>query len=192
MSFWIRQPRFNRSQLAEIESPEDPIGHFVPSRMTITYMEQTIVTKSFEETQKVGEEFVKRLCFDRGSASTNGSIVLALYGDLGSGKTTFVQGLAKGLGIQKRIISPTFIIMRTYEITSYEFQIKNFYHIDLYRTESAKDTEGLGIKELLQDPQNILAIEWSEKLGSLLPQKRWDICFRYMGENQRKIMVNIP
>ena len=66
-----------------------------------------IITNSFTETQQVGFDFAKKL---------QGGEVLALYGDLGSGKTTFMQGLAKGLGITKNIISPTFIIMRTYEI----------------------------------------------------------------------------
>ncbi len=81
------------------------------------------ITNNLRETQKLAENLVKRL--KKGD-------VLTLYGNLGSGKTTFVQGLARGFGIKKRIISPTFIIVR-----SYELKIKNpkqnstlFYHID--------------------------------------------------------------
>lgn len=65
------------------------------------------ITNSSEETKKIAENFAKKL---------KGGDIVALYGELGSGKTTFVQGLAKGLGIKKRIISPTFIIVRSYKI----------------------------------------------------------------------------
>ncbi len=181
-------------------------------------MNQTITTNSFEETQKIGEEFVKRLNLSQGStlAKRDLAIVIALYGDLGSGKTTFVQGLAKGLRIQRRIISPTFIIMRSYEVNSLNvpspFQgegkvfdgkrsrigegkyanknlLKSFYHIDLYRTENAKDIEGLGVKELMKNPENIAAIEWSEKMGSALPKERIELKFEYLTEFQRKITI---
>lgn len=69
--------------------------------------EEIFITSSYEETQKLGKEFTKKL---------QGGDIIALYGELGSGKTTFVQGLAKGLGIKRRIISPTFIIIRSYTL----------------------------------------------------------------------------
>jgi tRNA threonylcarbamoyladenosine biosynthesis protein TsaE len=102
---------------------------------------------------------------------------------LGSGKTTFVQGLAEGLGIKQRIISPTFIIMRSYESGS-----KNFYHVDLYRIESEQDVEGLGLLEFMNDPQNIVVIEWPEKIKNLLPSMRIDIIFNYIDEERREIV----
>lgn len=143
--------------------------------MTMKNREETFITQSVEETQKIAELFGKTLIGG----------VIALHGKLGAGKTTFVQGLAKGLGIKRRIISPTFIILRTYKIG-----IKNFYHIDLYRTKSKNDLEGLGIDDVLKDPQNIVIIEWAERLGSLLPKKRIDINFEYIDENKRKITIN--
>ena len=136
-----------------------------------------LITNSFLETQKFGEDFAKSL---------KGGEVIALYGDLGSGKTTFVQGLAKGLGIDQRIISPTFIIMRTYELTN--TVVKKFYHVDLYRIETEHDVEGLGLLELMHDPQNIVVIEWPEKLENLLPDNRIDFVFRYLGDDQREII----
>lgn len=136
-------------------------------------MKQTIITNSYEETQKLGADFAQKL---------NSIPVLALYGDLGSGKTTFIQGLAKGLGIKNKIISPTFIIMRTYEAN-----LKTFYHLDLYRIKDEKDIKDLGLTEIMNDIQNIVAIEWPEKIKSLLPQKRLDIFFEYLDENKRKI-----
>lgn len=143
-------------------------------------MKQTIITNSYEETQKLGADFAQKL---------NSIPVLALHGDLGSGKTTFIQGLAKGLGIEKKIISPTFIIMRSYQITlNSQLSILNFfYHVDLYRIKDEKDIRDLGLIELMQDPQNLFAIEWPEKIKSLLPRKRLDIFFEYLDENKRKI-----
>src|SRR6476660_7595573 len=102
--------------------------------------EEKVITKNFSETQQLGIDLAHSLI---------GGEVIALYGDLGSGKTTFVQGIAEGLGITQKIISPTFIIVRTYDI-DYK-NCKNFYHIDLYRIESEKDIEGLGLAEIMQD-----------------------------------------
>lgn len=146
--------------------------------MNSLFMKKKIfITESFEETQKAGEEFAKRLYLE-------GVNLIALYGDLGSGKTTFVQGLAKGLGIKKRIISPTFIIIRKYELG-----IRDFYHIDLYRVQSGDDIKGLGIEEIINNRQNIVAIEWAERMERLLPKKRIDIYFEYLDENKRKITI---
>ncbi|HEX8932564.1 MAG TPA: tRNA (adenosine(37)-N6)-threonylcarbamoyltransferase complex ATPase subunit type 1 TsaE [Patescibacteria group bacterium] len=135
-----------------------------------------IITNNFVETQQIGLEFAKTL---------KGGEVICLYGDLGSGKTTFVQGLAKGLGIEKKIISPTFIIMRTYRIQN----SKNFYHVDLYRIEESKDVESLGLLEIMKDKDNIVVIEWPERIEDLLPEKRIDIIFAYLDEDKREIVV---
>ena len=140
-------------------------------------MNRKVVTKSFEETQQLGFDFAKTL---------KGGQVIALHGDLGAGKTTFVQGLAKGLGITKNIISPTFIIMRTYGIPSGDSL--NFYHVDLYRIESEHDIEGLGLLELLQDPNNIIVIEWSEKIEHLLPTNKKAIFLTYLENDRREIV----
>src|SRR5664279_2141969 len=99
-------------------------------------MTKKYINNSFEETQHLGYEFAKNI--KQGQ-------VLALFGDLGSGKTTFVQGFAKGLGITKKIISPTFIIVRSYEIG-----VRNFYHVDLYRIHNESDIDGLGLLEIIK------------------------------------------
>ena len=142
--------------------------------------EDVFITNSSEETKDLGEEFGKNL---------KGREVIALYGDLGGGKTTFVQGLALGLGIEKRIISPTFIIIRTYALKESSVFQKSFYHIDLYRTESIKDIEGLGINEIITNGNNIVTIEWAEKMKEILPDKRTDIFFEYLGDNRREIKI---
>ncbi len=138
---------------------------------------KVFITNSSKATQELGRDFAKVL--------KKGDIV-CLYGDLGSGKTTFVQGLAEGLGIKQRIISPTFIIVR-----SYKLGVGSFYHIDLYRIESEKDFEGLGIEEIINNKNNIIAIEWAEKLKSLMPAKRVDVKFSYEEESIRKVTFSL-
>jgi tRNA threonylcarbamoyladenosine biosynthesis protein TsaE len=138
-------------------------------------MNEEYTTNSFEETQKLGEEFAQKISL--------GDFV-AFYGDLGSGKTTFIQGLARGLGVKRRIISPTFIIVRHYRIEN-----GSFYHIDLYRTESKNDLLGLGIDEIIEDKNNIVALEWAEKMGEMLPKKRIDVRCEYLENDKRKITV---
>ncbi len=136
-----------------------------------------IITKNAKATQEIGESFGKTLL---------GGVV-ALYGDLGSGKTTFVQGLAKGLGIKNRIISPTFIIVRSYKLDTKKTTL--FYHIDLYRTTNSDDFNGVGLFEILSNPDNIVVIEWAEKMQGMLPKKRIDITFEYVDENKRNILI---
>lgn len=140
---------------------------------------KVFITNSSQETRKLGEDFAKFL---------EGGDVVCLYGDLGFGKTTFVQGLAKGIGIKNRIISPTFVIARNYKmIKDKGLRINDFYHIDLYRTENGRDIEGLGIKEIINNENNIVVIEWAEKLGNFLPKKRIDIKFFYEKNDTRKV-----
>lgn len=135
----------------------------------------THITNSFEETKSLGRKIAKDL--KKGD-------FLAFYGDLGSGKTTFTQGLAEGLGIKRRITSPTFIIVRKYNLLE-----SNFYHIDLYRTQTKEDILGLGIDSLIKDKENIIALEWAEKISDFLPEKRIEINFNYLDENKREIVI---
>ena len=156
-----------------------------------------IITQSAQETQKLGEKIGRTLALDKLRP-----IVLCLYGELGSGKTTFLQGLAKGLGINKRITSPTFVFVKRYEIRETRdvkritYHISRFYHVDLYRVEKLKEAKNLGLEEVFSDPKAVVAIEWAEKITCLpagrkeiLPKKRIDIFFNYVSENQRKIII---
>lgn len=135
------------------------------------------ISKSEYQTQKTGESLGKIL---------KGGDVVALYGDLGAGKTVFVKGIAKGLGIKKRILSPTFIFMR-----SYPFRSGNFVHVDLYRGQSLEDFEALGFEELFSK-NNIVVLEWAEKIGKMLPPKRIDVELEKIDEQTRKITIKRP
>ncbi len=109
-------------------------------------------------------------------------IVIGLIGELGAGKTTFAQGFAEGLGIKNRIISPTFILMRKYG---------DFYHIDLYRLEKDVENEvrNLGLFDIWEKPENIILIEWAEKIENILPKDSIKIEFELLDEFERKIRI---
>ena len=136
------------------------------------------ITNTAEETKEVGREL---------SASIKGGEVFALCGDLGAGKTTFVQGFAEGLGITSRVNSPTFIIMRTYKAGE-----KILYQVDLYRMETKVESEieQLGLKEAMGNENNIVLIEWAEKIKDLLPEKATWIKFENLDGESRKIIID--
>ena len=127
------------------------------------------------ETKQIAENFAKN----------RKSNIIALIGELGAGKTTFTQGFAKGLGIKDRIISPTFVLVRQHKIPNSK---GIFYHIDLYRLENPKDLKELGITEFWSNPENIVLIEWAEKIKASLPKNTIWISFKSMSSNQREII----
>ena|SRR3989344_7590911 len=137
-----------------------------------------ITSKNADETKKFGKDF---------GAKLKGGEVIALSGDLGAGKTTFVQGLAEGLGITDRIMSPTFLLMREHPV---KFGGKLF-HIDLYRLEENIDqeVENLGIKDFWRKAENVVVIEWAEKAKDILPANTTWISFENVDENTRRISV---
>jgi len=110
-----------------------------------------------------------------------------LSGDLGAGKTHFIQGIAEGLGITSRVTSPTFIIMREYEYK----KNKHFYHVDLYRLEEniAQELESLGITDLWENKKNIFAIEWADKALGHLPNKKIWVKIENISLKERKITI---
>jgi len=141
-----------------------------------------IVTKSAEETAKLGKKVADYVAKrQRGEKQAR---VICLYGDLGSGKTTFTRGFAKGLGIPTRLPSPTFLIVRRYSSAR-----GIFFHIDLYRMKSKHDLEGLGIAELFRDPTTIIVIEWAGKLGKLLPAERIDVRFSVLENGIHRVSI---
>lgn len=153
------------------------------------------VTKNAKETKAFGKRLANRITGTRQKAlGTSGAVVLALSGNLGSGKTTFTQGFAQGLGITQRILSPTFIIMRNYriELQAKDSKLKEFFHVDLYRLEEniGDELTNLGIKEAWSDSGNIIAIEWAEKAKDVLPDDTIWVKFESVGEDKRRILVD--
>lgn len=127
-----------------------------------------IITHDYEETLKLASTFAKTL--------KEGDVVV-LDGDLGAGKTAFTKGVAKGLGIQNLVSSPTFTILHEYIKKDKNTDgIKNIYHFDVYRLIDEEDFFSLGFDEYLEEENSVCIIEWGEKIKDCLPQSTINIC----------------
>lgn len=142
-------------------------------------MKLEIFTSSPLQTKKLGEMLAEEILKGK---SGKKALVIGLVGELGGGKTTFLQGFAKGLGIKEKILSPTFVIMKRFG---------DFYHLDCYRIQKTKDILGLGFKEIINNPKNIVAIEWADKISSLLPKNIILIKFEVIDEDKRSIVLTV-
>lgn len=140
---------------------------------------EKIITNNQANTKSFGEA-IGRACY--------GGEVFALSGDLGAGKTTFLQGLAKGLGVVIPVNSPTFNILKIYK-TKKGSLVKSFCHIDAYRLRSAKDLEALGIVEFLADKKMVVAVEWAEKVKGVFPKKTIRIKAKLISDKEREFVV---
>ncbi len=137
----------------------------------------THITQSAQETAALGEKL---------GALVGSRAVVCLYGELGAGKTIFSQGFARGVGVTTRLLSPTFIIVRRYEIPHKESML---YHIDLYRTADMTDLATLGLEEIFTDPQAIVLIEWAQYIKDMLPAGRIDVEFSEVLDDTRTITI---
>lgn len=139
------------------------------------------------QTKKLGQILAKEILKEK---TKKGAQVLGLRGVLGGGKTTFLQGFAKGLGIKEKILSPTFVILKKFEIQKPGFEF--FYHIDCYRIEKPKEILGLGFKKIVSGLQNIVVIEWADRIQEILPQNTILISFEFNNKDKRRITIKWP
>jgi tRNA threonylcarbamoyladenosine biosynthesis protein TsaE len=116
---------------------------------------------------------------------SDSATIIALSGDLGAGKTTFAQGIARALGIEENVTSPTFVIEKIYQLDGQKFS--RLIHIDAYRLNDPHELEVLGWKEIIADPANLILVEWPEKAAGLIPADALRISFTGSGES-REIM----
>ena len=133
------------------------------------------VTRSVEETIALGERL---------AASLPPGTVVALSGDLGAGKTALTKGIARGLGVEDTITSPTFTLVNEHAARDG----RRLYHVDLYRLDRPQQAVEIGIEEELA-PDGWTIIEWAEKLGDVLPADAARIHIEIVGENERKITI---
>jgi len=136
------------------------------------------LTKSPAETKKKGESIGKKVL------QWKAPLVISLAGNLGGGKTTFVQGLAKGMGVKESITSPTFVIYKKYKGK----KGKVLYHFDAYRVKE-RDVLDLGLKEIIKKREGVTVIEWGEKLKNILPKERIEIEFNFLSPQERELIV---
>ena len=128
------------------------------------------ISKSREETLAFAESYAKTL---------RGGDVVLLDGDMGAGKTVFTKGLAKGLGIEEEVTSPTYAYMNDYD--------GRLFHYDCYRIESVEQAERLGLADYF-DMGGICVIEWSQNIAPLLPRKTKRVTINKLSENEREIV----
>jgi tRNA threonylcarbamoyladenosine biosynthesis protein TsaE len=152
-------------------------------------MQKEFITIGFRETQKLGELLAQEVLADKrfdlpaspvgGSrpkrpkeVEPRGACIICLSGDLGAGKTTFTQGLLKGLKVKGPYTSPTFVIMKHYK--------NNIYHFDAYRV-AANDILNLGWEEIIGDKKNIVIVEWADRIKKIIPKNSLWIKFEWVG-----------
>lgn len=154
------------------------------------------ISKSEKETGAVAQKVAEQVL----ASHFEHAAVAALVGDLGAGKTTFAKSFAKALGVKGRVLSPTFVIFRKYRLATSDPSAKlragkrqatredriisntehrtlnnssrfaSFYHVDAYRITDVKELEALGFERILDNPENIVLIEWADKIREVLPK----------------------
>jgi tRNA threonylcarbamoyladenosine biosynthesis protein TsaE len=137
---------------------------------------ETVTSLSHTETRSVGERLGARL---------EAGAVVACIGALGAGKTCFLQGLARGLGVQSPVTSPTFVL-----VNQYRGRLP-VYHVDAYRTETLSELLDLGIEEFFHG-DGVTVIEWADKLLPLLPSYTITVTITGLGDEPRRIVIEEP
>lgn len=139
-------------------------------------MQTVLVTNSASETQELARQLARSL---------RPGDILALSGDLGAGKTTFVQGLAAGLGVPGPVTSPTFVLINRYRAAD----SRVLQHADCYRLQNAPlEMWDAGLSDLLAG-DDIVVIEWADRIAGLLPGDHLEIAFEYLDENRRRLTL---
>lgn len=141
-------------------------------------MKRQFLTINSRQTKEVAKFLITTIL----KRKNKKAVVLGLVGDLGSGKTTFTQGIARALGIKEKILSPTFTILKRY---------KNFYHLDCYRLESQKELLTLGFNEIISNSQNIVIIEWADRIKKIMPKDTIWINIKFIDKKTRNIIWKI-
>ena len=157
------------------------------------------ITFSPEQTEGVGKKFAKFL-----KPNFLTPVIISLEGELGGGKTTFIKGFARALGIETMIKSPTFVMMKKYQLTTNDKQLTTksrkskvesrkskgfFYHFDCYRIQKVEDILELGWEEIIKNPKNIIAVEWGDRIKSIMPKDYTRIKFKFIDKSKRKIVI---
>ncbi len=143
-------------------------------------MEQRI--ENLDELGLAAQAFVAQLVPRR-----EGATLVTLSGELGAGKTAFTKGVAKALGIEEVVTSPTFVLEKIYQLKNQKFT--RLIHIDAYRLESAADLASLGFDESMKDPGNLIFLEWPERVAGGLPNAPVELTFSVLPDHSRHLRI---
>lgn len=143
-----------------------------------------IQSDNLEQFQKIASNFAVKL---------KGGEVVGLIGELGLGKTTFIQFLAVAMGVKEKVLSPTFVLLKIYRASHRQSSIKQLVHVDAYRLNHAEELKNIGLPEYLNRPDTVTVIEWADQVKDILPP---DIVMINIAqgkeEGQRVIKISRP
>lgn len=146
-------------------------------------MKKKIVIKKEAELKILAREIAVRL-----KPNKTETRVLALRGNLGSGKTAFTKALVKFLGGKETVVSPTFIIMNKYKLDKKE-GFENCYHLDVYRLQKEEELDILGWKEIIKNPKNLIIVEWADKVSKAMPQDTIYLDFEHGEKEGERVII---
>jgi len=142
-----------------------------------------MIIRSISELKTFAKEVV-----DAFPLKEDGATIVTLDGDLGSGKTTFSQCVAAILGVSEQVQSPTFVIMKSYEVKN-DPRFNNFFHIDAYRFDHPEEAHQIRWNDIVGTPKALVLVEWPEKLGEKIPAGTMRICFSFVDETTREVSI---
>ncbi len=141
------------------------------------------VLANVAELEKEAREFASRL-----TPATSAATLVTLSGELGAGKTTFTQAVARALGVTESVTSPTFVLEKIYPLTSGAPGFARLIHIDAYRLKDGSELVPLDFAAILQDPENLILLEWPEMVADALPVPEASISLKVETDQSRKII----
>jgi len=160
----------------------DTVGMLASLQLIKVWWRQERITRTPEQTQRLAGTILSM-------AAANGINVISVKGAMGAGKTTLIQGMGKSLGVKRNLSSPTFILVRSYQLKTGPW--KKLYHVDLYRLETVEEMRSTDLAELWQDRKNLVVIEWAERAEAVLPAKRIDGVIKVKSETTREIQFKL-
>jgi len=140
-----------------------------------------MLSKNIKETEKIAKIFINKLL--KTPKKHKGALIVGLSGDLGVGKTAFTKSVAKHLSIKEKVFSPTYVIIKKYSIKLPEY--KYFFHIDAYRLENEKELKHLGWKEIVDNEEHLVFIEWPENISKAMPKHSKFVFIKHKNDKHR-------
>ena len=131
-------------------------------------------TNKESDTRAVAKDFAKTL---KNRKPGKNALVVGFTGELGAGKTTFIKSFTRSMGVRRKITSPTFLILRRFKINNKFFS--NIFHIDAYRIKKESELSMVGIEKILENPSNIVLVEWADRIKKVLPKTTIWVKFKY-------------
>src|SRR3989344_3541069 len=160
----------------------DTVGMLAAVQLIKARWRQIRITRSAKQTQNLAAVILAM-------AAANQVNVVGVKGEMGAGKTTLIQGMGRELGINRNLPSPTFILVRSYELNPVPW--KNLYHVDLYRLKTVDEIRSIDLAELWQDQKNLVIIEWADRAEARLPRKRVEGTIKIKSETSRKLELKL-